>query len=83
MAALRQKKTDQKTKTSQKAKSVAAVEASMAHSAVPSPAKQLQSQLHAHYAPLHKKLAVTLVSLLVAFAVMNGWNGGVETSFYL
>ena len=50
--------------------------------AVPSPARALQEQLHAHYQPLNKRLSVILVSLLVAFAFVGGWlagtgNGGV------
>ncbi len=44
--------------------------------AVPSPAKELQEQLHTHYQPLNKRMAVILVSLLVAFAFVGGWLGG-------
>ncbi len=43
---------------------------------VPSPAKQLQDQLHAHYQPLSRRMSVILVSLLVAFAFVSGWIGG-------
>ncbi len=43
---------------------------------VPSPAKELQDQLQTHYAPLSKRMAVILVSLLVAFAFVGGWLGG-------
>ena len=42
---------------------------------VPSPARQLQDQLHAHYQPLTKQMSVILVSLLVAFAFVSGWIG--------
>ncbi|MEL6691657.1 MAG: hypothetical protein AAFQ12_01295 [Pseudomonadota bacterium] len=42
---------------------------------VPSPAKQLQDQLQAHYQPLTKQMPVILVSLLVAFAFVGGWVG--------
>ncbi|MEM6651559.1 MAG: hypothetical protein AAF582_03100 [Pseudomonadota bacterium] len=44
--------------------------------AVPSPAKALQDQLHAHYSPLSKRMQVILVSLLVAFAFISGWLSG-------
>lgn len=43
---------------------------------VPSPAKQLQDQLEAHYQPLSQRMSVILVSLLVAFAFVGGWLGG-------
>jgi hypothetical protein len=43
---------------------------------VPSPAKQLQDQLEAHYQPLSRRMSVILVSLLVAFAFVGGWIGG-------
>lgn len=42
---------------------------------VPSPARQLQDQLQAHYQPLTKQMSVILVSLLVAFAFVGGWIG--------
>ncbi|MEL6860696.1 MAG: hypothetical protein AAGL11_02575 [Pseudomonadota bacterium] len=44
--------------------------------AVPSPAKALQDQLESHYQPLHQRMSVILVSLLVAFAFVGGWVGG-------
>jgi hypothetical protein len=43
---------------------------------VPSPAKQLQDQLEAHYQPLSQRMSVILVSLLVGFAFIGGWLGG-------
>ena len=43
---------------------------------VPSPAKQLQDRLEAHYQPLSRRMSVILVSLLVAFAFVGGWMGG-------
>lgn len=43
---------------------------------VPSPARQLQDQLQAHYQPLTKQMSVLLISLLVAFAFVGGWVGG-------
>ena len=43
--------------------------------AVPSPAKELQDKLQAHYAPLSQRMSVILVSLLVAFAFIGGWLG--------
>lgn len=48
--------------------------------AVPSPAKQLQDQLHAHYQPLNRRMSVMLVSLLVAFAFVGGWGGAIGFS---
>ena len=48
---------------------------------VPSPAKQLQEQLQAHYQPLSQRMAVILVSLLVGFAFIGGWLGGTGGSF--
>lgn len=45
---------------------------------VPSPARQLQDQLQAHYQPLTKQMSVLLISLLVAFAFIGGWGGGHE-----
>lgn len=42
---------------------------------VPSPARQLQDQLQAHYQPLTKRMSVVLVSLLVAFAFVGAWIG--------
>lgn len=42
---------------------------------VPSPARQLQDQLHEHYQPLSKRMSVLLISLIVAFAFMGGWFG--------
>ena len=50
---------------------------------VPSPAKQLQDQLEAHYQPLSKRMSVILVSLLVAFAFVGGWIGGSGSSFLI
>lgn len=44
--------------------------------AVPSPAKQLQDQLQAHYQPLNKRMSVILISLLVGFAFIGGWASG-------
>lgn len=44
--------------------------------AVPSPAKELQDRLQAHYQPLSQRMSVILVSLLVAFAFVGGWIGG-------
>ncbi len=44
-------------------------------SPVPSPAKELQDQLEAHYQPLSQRMSVILVSLLVAFAFVGGWLG--------
>jgi len=43
---------------------------------VPSPAKELQERLEAHYQPLSQRMSVILVSLLVAFAFVGGWLGG-------
>lgn len=43
---------------------------------VPSPARQLQDQLQAHYQPLTKRMSVLLISLLVAFVFIGGWGGG-------
>ncbi|MEO0608385.1 MAG: hypothetical protein AAFY82_09150 [Pseudomonadota bacterium] len=57
-------------------KSVRAVKKQDAVEAMPSPAKALQDQLEAHYQPLHKRMSVILVSLLVAFAFVGGWIGG-------
>ena len=57
-------------------KSVRAVDRDEDVDAVPSPAKELQDQLEAHYQPLHKRMSVILVSLLVAFAFIGGWIGG-------
>ena len=42
---------------------------------VPSPARQLQNQLQAHYQPLSKRMSVILLSFLVAFAFVSGWIG--------
>ena len=47
--------------------------------AVPSPAKELQDKLRAHYAPLSRRMSVILVSLLVAFAFIGGWLGNSAT----
>lgn len=57
-------------------KSVRAVKKQEPVEAVPSPAKALQDQLEAHYQPLHKRMSVILVSLLVAFAFVGGWVSG-------
>ena len=43
---------------------------------VPSPAKQLQDQLEAHYQPLSRRMSLILVSLLVGFAFIGGLLGG-------
>lgn len=43
---------------------------------VPSPAKQLQDQLEAHYQPLSRRMSVILVSLLVGFAFIGGLLSG-------
>ncbi|MEM9055369.1 MAG: hypothetical protein AAGB16_08590, partial [Pseudomonadota bacterium] len=74
-----QKKTKHLKPGSEPVQRVSPTEVGETHMAVPSPAKQLQSQLHAHYQPLYKKLAVTLVSLLVAITVISGWIGPSET----
>lgn len=55
---------------------VKSIDEGAAIKAVPSPAKQLQDQLRAHYQPLHKRMSVVLISLLVAFAFIGGWLGG-------
>ncbi len=47
--------------------------------AVPSPAKELQDKLQAHYTPLSQRMSVILISLLVAFAFIGGWLGGSGT----
>ncbi len=44
--------------------------------AVPSPARELQDRLEAHYQPLSQRMSVILVSVLVAFAFVGGWLGG-------
>jgi len=44
--------------------------------AVPSPAKELQAQLEAHYQPFSKRMSVILISVMVAFAFIGGWIGG-------
>ena len=48
--------------------------------AVPSPAKELQDKLQAHYAPLSRRMSVILVSFLVAFAFIGGWLGNTAAS---
>lgn len=45
---------------------------------VASPAKALQDQLAAHYQPLSKRMSVMLISLLVGFAFIGGYLGGVN-----
>lgn len=47
--------------------------------AVPSPAKELQAQLEAHYQPFSQRMSVILISLMVAFAFLGGWVGGSGT----
>lgn len=55
------------------AKPIAADDAAQA---VPSPAKELQDRLQAHYQPLSRRMSVILVSILMAFAFVGGWIGG-------
>ena len=52
---------------------VKSLDASESVTPVPSPARQLQNQLQAHYQPLTKQMSVVLVSLLVAFAFVGAW----------
>lgn len=63
-------------KSAAPAKPVTPVEKDADTAPVPSPAKQLQDQLAAHYQPLSRRMSVILVSLLVAFAFVSGWIGG-------
>ena len=54
---------------------VKSLDASETVTPVPSPARQLQDRLQAHYQPLTKQMSVVLVSLLVAFAFVGAWIG--------
>lgn len=76
MAAQRQEKPHETGDAKMKAAAIRSVQATDAPKAVPSPAKELQDQLQAHYQPLSKRFAVLLVSFLVAFAFIGGWLGG-------
>ena len=80
MAAQRKRDTHETGEAKMKAAAMQAVTPVTADSdttrAIPSPAKELQDRLHAHYQPLSQRMAVILVSLLVAFAFIGGWVGG-------
>jgi hypothetical protein len=76
MAARRQQKPYETGDAKMKAAAIKSVQANDDPAAIPSPARQLQDQLHAHYRPLSKQMSVILVSLLVAFAFIGGWLGG-------
>ena len=77
MAAQRKSKAHETGDAKMKAAAIRSVNpGEKAPAAVPSPAKELQEQLQSHYAPLSKRMAVMLISLMVAFAFIGGWLGG-------
>lgn len=77
MAAERRHKPHETGDAKMKAAALRTVKTGEKAPAVPSPAKELQAHLHSHYQPLSKRMSVILVSLLVAFAFVGGWMGGV------
>ncbi|MEM8615419.1 MAG: hypothetical protein AAGF20_00640 [Pseudomonadota bacterium] len=44
--------------------------------AVPSPARQLQDRLDAHFAPMAKRLSARFVTLLVGLTCLGTWLSG-------
>ncbi|MEL6724751.1 MAG: hypothetical protein AAFP81_16420 [Pseudomonadota bacterium] len=77
MAAQRKSKSHETGDAKMKAAAIRSVNpGEKAPKAVPSPAKELQDQLQSHYTPLSKRMAVILISFLVAFAFIGGWLGG-------
>ena len=79
MAALRKSDPHETGEAKMKAAAIKAVSADHAAQPVPSPARQMQDQLKARYQPLSKRMAVILVSILMAFAFIGGWIGGSGT----
>lgn len=79
MAAQRHPKPHETGEAKMKAAAIKSVRVTDTPASVPSPAKELQDQLQAHYAPLSKRMSVILISLLMAFAFIGGWVGGAGT----
>ncbi|MEM7458207.1 MAG: hypothetical protein AAF331_01975 [Pseudomonadota bacterium] len=76
MSAARRKNTHETGDAKMKMAAIKSVKSTDKAVAIPSPAKQLQTQLEQHYQPLSKRMSVILVSLMVAFAFIGGWLGG-------
>lgn len=76
MSAAKRQKSHETGDAKMKAAAIKSVKGHDKPAAVPSPAKELQAQLEAHYQPFSKRMAVILVSLMVAFAFLGGWVGG-------
>lgn len=78
MSAARRQKSHETGDAKMKAAAIksVSVKGNDAPTAVPSPAKELQAQLEAHYQPFSQRMSVILISLIVAFAFIGGWVGG-------
>lgn len=76
MSAAKRHKSHETGDAKMKAAAIKSVKAHDKPAAVPSPAKALQTQLEAHYQPLSRRMAIILVSFMVAFAFLGGWVGG-------
>lgn len=76
MSAAKRQKSHETGDAKMKAAAIKSVKVSDKPAAVPSPAKELQAQLEAHYQPLSKQMSVILISVMVAFAFIGGWLGG-------
>ena len=79
MSAARREKSHETGDAKMKAAAIKSVHGHEKAAAVPSPAKQLQAQLEAHYQPFSKRMSVILISVMVAFAFIGGWVGGSGT----
>jgi len=76
MSAARRQKSHETGDAKMKAAAIKSVHGHEKTAAVPSPAKELQAQLEAHYQPFSQRMSVILISLMVAFAFLGGWIGG-------
>lgn len=81
MSAARRQKSHETGDAKMKAAAIksVSVKGNDAPTAVPSPAKELQAQLEAHYQPFSQRMSVILISVMVAFAFIGGWVGGSGT----
>ena len=76
MSAARREKSHETGDAKMKAAAIKSVHGHEKTEAVPSPAKELQAQLEAHYQPFSQRMSVILISVMVAFAFIGGWVGG-------